>query len=544
MEPKYKPTMNSLGGDWGSTMYLLGGNPTCIGHWGEAHIDDTALYTGNYTVPTTALGTEYSGKQSLLNFENASDIDEDFVARSGAWSDVTSMLHETSTVKFGTGAIKHGTSSTTKMCIQNEPCDAPYMDGDFRWMIWFYEPNTTSNISPLISYSSNTTHRGLNTSVVGATGARNVKLQLAMEGTLSSFDAEITGTTTITAGWHYLEINRIGNVFRVFVDGVQEATTTQSGNISFNGEPFFGLGRFGYGASTHNGTNGYVFDGFVAYKDSNGNTSNYSVPTDPEGPPYVVSINDTVNSSESIILPKISDSTDTVGLASSQTINNRYSSNASDTTALSETTGTIISGDRESEDTAIVAATYSYSGTFNKTANDNILLNSFGTTPGILSLSDGLWHQEVTYEGASPYATEIEINPTRLDGRRSGIYTNKYWVFHEAVLLKKDLTPVDYSNCETFIREYDEDNNFTEQVNSTSSNNLWDADLSIYERWPLGTSFGIRKTSGDFGDVRYIKLFMSIKEGVNIFGQDDGTLTIWADVNLKKEDGTTGNQST
>jgi len=75
----------------------------------------------------------------------------------------------------------------------------------------------------------------------GATGPIFVSLVSSGVGSVSS----LTGTTGFsgTSGWHHIALTKAGTTFRLFIDGVQEATTTLS-SINTSSRPFT-IGRSG-----------------------------------------------------------------------------------------------------------------------------------------------------------------------------------------------------------------------------------------------------------------------------------------------------------
>lgn len=210
-------------------------------------VNGTAVYSGStYTVPTAPL-TAIANTSLLLNFTNGGVIDN-------------SMLNDAETVgnvQISAGTRKYGNGSISipgggaNLYIPPSPI-FDMGTGDFTIECWVNSSSIAANYPSFISSSTGWS--------AGASGHRFNNLGAANKFTFhlnGAGDPFLTSTNTYSFGvWYHYALTRSGNTWRMFIDGVQQASGTFTG--SFNA----GLGGFRLGYSQWDATNGY-YNGFI-----------------------------------------------------------------------------------------------------------------------------------------------------------------------------------------------------------------------------------------------------------------------------------------
>ena len=202
----------------------------------------TAVYTANFTPPTAPV-TAIANTSLLLNFTNAGVFDD-------------AMISNLETV----GSTQISTTGGGSMSIPGGGANlyippSPLFDmgtGDFTIECWVNSTSIAANypsfISSVTGWSSGASGHRFNN--IGA--ANKFTFHLNPAG-----DAFLTSTNTYSFGvWYHYALTRSGNTWRMFIDGVQQASGTYAG--AFNA----GLGGFRLGYAQWDGTNGY-YNGFI-----------------------------------------------------------------------------------------------------------------------------------------------------------------------------------------------------------------------------------------------------------------------------------------
>jgi hypothetical protein len=171
--------------------------------------------------------------------------------------------------KFG-GSSMYFDGTSDALYIPANP-DFAFGTGDFTVECWIYTSETTADTFYRRIYMTD-----------GPTGNASGNFQIALvptTGYVNLWDGtlDLIGTSNVCNGaWHHIAATRFNSTLRLFVDGIQQGSTTYSVSVSPNsGKPRPYVG-------TYNGTsgdfNGYIQDlritkGIARY------TSNFSVPT-------------------------------------------------------------------------------------------------------------------------------------------------------------------------------------------------------------------------------------------------------------------------
>lgn len=220
---------------------------------GQLTFQETAIKSIAGYVPAS-IGEDYQSLSLLLHMDGANNSTTFTDNSSGALTVTVSGNAKISTAesKFG-GASGLFDGTGDWLSIANNAA-FQFGTGDFTIETWFKASALTANF-PVLVANGNATFSG-----TGSTGAFFImvsgtprKIQVGTNTT----NPIVTSTTTIaTATWYHMAVTRSGSTVRLFVDGVLEATATnsQSLNISNNG---LQIGRNGWdGTPSH--WNGYM----------------------------------------------------------------------------------------------------------------------------------------------------------------------------------------------------------------------------------------------------------------------------------------------
>ena len=216
--------------------------------------------------PPTAPATAISGTNMLLNFTNAGIYD---ATSKNDLETVGNAQISTTQSKFG-GSSMYFDGTSDALYIPANP-DFAFGTGDFTVECWIYTSETTADTFYRRIYMTD-----------GPTGNASGNFQIALvptTGYANLWDGtlDLIGTSNVCNGaWHHIAATRFNSTLRLFVDGIQQGSTTYSVSVSPNsGKPRPYVG-------TYNGTsgdfNGYIQDlritkGIARY------TSNFTPPT-------------------------------------------------------------------------------------------------------------------------------------------------------------------------------------------------------------------------------------------------------------------------
>jgi hypothetical protein len=204
-------------------------------------VKGTAVYTGNFTPPTTPL-TAITNTSLLLNFTNGGIIDN---TAKNVLETVGNAQISTSVKKYGTGSLAF--DGTGDNLLIPDTVNLDFGTGDLTIEFWLYRNNTTDDMAVIDARS------GASTGWLIYLGSSNKIIWFVNAGV-------ITGSTTIGSGsWYHIAITKSGTTHRLFVNGVQDGTATNSTSADAS---IVSIGSKSPGASGSSivNLNGYIDD--------------------------------------------------------------------------------------------------------------------------------------------------------------------------------------------------------------------------------------------------------------------------------------------
>jgi hypothetical protein len=230
----------------------------------------TAVYTSAFTPPTAPV-TAITNTQVLLNYTNAGIIDNTMINN---LETVGSAQISTAQTKFGSGSMYFNGSSTCT--IPGSP-NLNFGTGDFTIEMWVYSASQSSG-----------GNRTMGNGAGAGWGANKWIFTTTTPGNLNKFtwhfwnynsggsDILVSSSASNNSTWTYVAVTRSGTTFRMFVNGVLEASLTSSASVDGNIPAQLTLGNSGVAGDTS--WTGYLDDlritkGYARY------TSNFTPPT-------------------------------------------------------------------------------------------------------------------------------------------------------------------------------------------------------------------------------------------------------------------------
>ena len=226
-------------------------------------VKGTAVYTGNFTPPTTPL-TAITNTSLLLNFTNAGIYDATTL------NDVQTVGDaQASNVQKKYGIASMSLDGTTDYIVSPSTTSFGYGTGDFTIEFWLYLNNVTtdqtifSNLTSATSVNPHLYFANTNDTIRYYTGSVD----------------RITSGAVVANQWYHIALTKASGSTRLFINGTQAGSTYVDANNYGNSAP---LGIGAYWASgapvVGNNLNGYVQDlrittGVARY------TANFTAPT-------------------------------------------------------------------------------------------------------------------------------------------------------------------------------------------------------------------------------------------------------------------------
>jgi len=216
-------------------------------------VKGTAVYTSNFTPPTTPL-TTVTNTQLLLNFANAGIYD------SAAMNDVItvgSAQASTTQVKYGTASLKF--NGSTDYCFLPNTHSFLFSKADFTIETWVYIGDTSARKYVSGPGTDTASHyKGFGLEIWG----QQVCMWASSNGTswdiLECDTVGNRGNILLSANtWYHIAVTRSGSTFRSFVNGVVDRTFTSSSAIYTDATIPYNIGRVAYLSGT------FFFNGYM-----------------------------------------------------------------------------------------------------------------------------------------------------------------------------------------------------------------------------------------------------------------------------------------
>jgi hypothetical protein len=224
----------------------------------------TALYTSSFTPPLAPL-TAVTNTSLLLTTTNAGIID---ATASNVLETAGNAQISTVQKKYGTGSMLFDGNGDY---LVSPSGTAYHLPGDFTIECWVYQNSTAGTQGIIVKRRLDTSETGTWGIVAGAGIFSFQKLQVTVVGT--NFGTSVANT------WQHIAVCRQGSTIRMFLNGTQGASVTDSTNYTNTRNLIIGAwDRSGAGdVPTQGWFNGYIDD--LRIKKSALYTANFTPPT-------------------------------------------------------------------------------------------------------------------------------------------------------------------------------------------------------------------------------------------------------------------------
>ena len=232
-------------------------------------IKTTGTTTGDVHFPKVKLLLPFDGSNGATSTTDSSNTGNTITFNGNAQISTTQSKFGSSSAYFdGTGDyIDLGGSSLRSVCDS----------GDFALELWFYQDSRSSWASLITNYGTN--NGGWAVYINNASPNQVYWWHYNGSGWVYLNYSQGTRTTITLDTWHHLAVTRSGNTWRLFLNGVQEDTITDSNSISASdGAVVSGLRLGTINAGHDYPLHGYIDDVRITNGDAR-YTSNFTPPT-------------------------------------------------------------------------------------------------------------------------------------------------------------------------------------------------------------------------------------------------------------------------
>jgi len=234
-----------------------------------------------FSITVNSVGDAYWDSVSLLMHMDGTNGSTTFTDVKG--NTVTSIgtpVVSTSTVKYGTGSVRTGSATGA---LKVDKADHYNLSGGFTLEAWVNPADLTAKtIAPTILSKWENIAGNFRSWALYLNASNKFIFEVSPDGTGATSVILLTGTSTITTNnWYHVAVSRSGNSWYLFINGVQEATTTNS-IIPFSTTQPMTIGKqkvstSGYGVISSDSFEGYIDD--VRITNYARYTSNFTAPT-------------------------------------------------------------------------------------------------------------------------------------------------------------------------------------------------------------------------------------------------------------------------
>jgi hypothetical protein len=267
--------------------YQDGTTPLFNGYMSNIRIiQGTALYTTNFSVPTSPL-TAVTNTQLLLKGTNAGIVDSSNMQN---WVTYGNAKISTDTKKFGTGSVSF--DGINSRIVSNPGIN--FGSSDFTMETWVNLSSTQTAANPFILNNNDGNSWAANLWVLHSKHpTAGAKLSFWCYNALSTGPILTSFSDLNDNTWHHVALVRSGTSFKLFVDGILNSRYTSSASMDAGTANY--IGCFGH-LNANGWTKGYMDDlritsGVVRYTESFTPAINPNVSLEPLGPYAVLQLN-------------------------------------------------------------------------------------------------------------------------------------------------------------------------------------------------------------------------------------------------------------